>query len=191
MPPNNTRYRLAGALAMTNALITIPWFLLTFFLSDKSGIWPKAAETLMQVSSTFIFVFTSLTLKKHVNQFYQFHDTDRYILLLVKANIVLTAVSLVGIVLPSFASSVGTLALILIAPLGIIQLIFGYKLQQLPADLGGLLRPYCYLNMVTGFSMAAIILLPLGIFTGAIGDIMLGTIFFQAAASARLIDTEA
>jgi len=45
--------------------------------------------------------------------------------------------------------------------------------------------------MITGFSLAAIILLPLGILTGSIADIMLGTIFFQAAASGTLIDTKA
>jgi len=191
LPTEKARYRAAGGLAMVNALITIPWFILTFFLIDKEGVWPKMAEAFMQLSSTAIFVFTSLTLKKYLNQAKRFHDTDRFILLLVKANIVITAVSLIGVAVPSIASSAGTLAIILIIPLGVIQLMFGYKLQNLQADLGGLHRPYCYLNMVTGFSTAAVILLPLGIFTGAIADIMLGTIFFQAAATGTLVDTEA
>jgi hypothetical protein len=186
-----SRYRAAGTLAMINALLTIPWFIMTFFLAGKEGVWHKIAEAFMQCSSTGIFVFTSLTLKKYLNQIKEFHDTDRFILLLVKANIVLTAVSLAGLSVPSIAESVGTLALVLIIPLGVIQLMFGYKLQQLQSDLGGLHRPYCYLNMVTGFSLAAVILLPLGIFTGAIADIMLGTIFFQAAATGTLVDTEA
>jgi hypothetical protein len=191
MPPfTQTRYRVAGTLAMINAILTIPWFIMTFLLTDKIGIWPKVAETFMQATSAFIFVFTSLTLKKQLNMVHGFQGVDRYILLLVKANIVLTAVSLIGVALPSIASSAGVIAIILIIPLGVIQLIFGYKLQQLPSDLGGLLRPFCYLNMITGFSLAAIILLPMGILTGAIGDIMLGTIFFQAAATGRLVDTE-
>jgi len=190
-PLSPTRYRFTGTLAMTNALLTIPWFIITFLLAEKNGIWPKVAEAFMQTSSTFIFAFTSLLLKKHLNQIQGFHEVDRYILMLIKANIVLTAVSLIGIIIPSVAESSGTLALILIVPLGLIQLVFGYKLQQLPSDLGGLLRPYCYLNMITGVSLASIILLPMGILSGAVADIMLGTIFFQAAGSARLVDTEA
>ncbi|MBT0664892.1 hypothetical protein KI809_11325 [Geobacter pelophilus] len=190
-PAHHTHYRLAGILAMVNALLTIPWFIMTFFLADKTGIWPKVAEAVMQTSSTMIFVFTSLVLMKLLNRVHAFHATDRYIMILIKANIVLTAISLIGVVVPSIGSSAGTLALILIAPLGVVQLLFGRKLLQLPSDLGGLHRPYCYLNIITGISMAAVILLPLGILTGAIADIMLGTIFFQAAGSGKLVDTEA
>ncbi|GAM11293.1 hypothetical protein OR1_03604 [Geobacter sp. OR-1] len=188
---NSPRYRLAGTLAMINALLTIPWFIMTFLLTEKGGVWPKVAEILMQTSSTFIFVFISLALKKLLNNVHDFHATDRYIMWLIKANIVLTAISVVGVVLPSFASSVGVLTLIFVIPMGILQLIFGLKLLQLPGDLGGLHRPYCYLNIITGFSLAAIILLPLGIFSGAVADIMLGTIFFQMASHGTLIDTEA
>lgn len=185
------RYRAAGALAMVNALLTIPWFIVTFFLTGKDEPWARMTEAFMQCSSTAIFAFTSLTLKKFLNVSKGFNATDRLILLMVKINIVLTAVSLAGLAMPSIAESVGALALVMIIPLGAIQLMFGYRLQQLQADLGGLHRPYCYLNMITGFSLATIILIPLGIFTGAIADIMLGTLFFQAAATGTLVDTEA
>lgn len=185
------RYRMAGTLAMFNALLTIPWLIMTFFLTEKEGLWFKVAEIFMQSSSTFIFVFTSWTLMKFLKQVHGFNLVDRYILMLIKANVVLMAVSIIGVAFPAIASGTGVLAMVLIIPLGVIQILFGLKLQQLPSDLGGLLRPYCYLNIVTGFSMAAIILLPLGILTGAIADIMLGTIFFQVAGSGRLIDTKA
>lgn len=186
-----TRYRAAGALAMTNAMLTIPWFILTFLLASREGIWSRISEALIQFFSAAIFVFTSLTLKKYLNQVKGFQATDRFILLLVKSNIVLTSVGLAGLAFPAIAESAGILAIILIIPLGVIQLIFGYRLQKLQSDMGGLLRPFCYLNMLTGFSLASVILLPLGIFTGAIADIMLGTIFFQAAATGTLVDTEA
>lgn len=190
-PHNQYRYRIAGTLAMINALLTIPWLIMTFFLGIKEGMWFKIAEITMQLSSTCIFVFTSLTLKRLVNLVHAFHGVDRYILLLIKGNVVLMAVSCIGAIIPAVASAAGIIAVILVVPPGVIQLLFGIKLLQLPADLDGLLRPYCYLNMITGFSLAAIILLPLGILTGAIADIMLGTIFFQAAGSGRLIDTKA
>ena len=184
------RYRLAGTLAMLNALLTIPWFIVTFLLTDREWAWLKLAEAFMQTSSVLIFIFTSLSLKKLLNIAHGFHETDRHILWLIKLNFVLLAVSLTGLISPSFASSAGIVSLLFVVPLGVVQLLLGVKLQKLPSDLGGLLRPYCYLNMVTGFSLAAIILLPLGILTGAIADIMLGTIFFQSAVPGRLVDTE-
>jgi hypothetical protein len=190
-PINPGRLRLAGCLAMLNALLTIPWFIMTFVIAGKEGLLPKLADAVMQVSSTFIFVYTTVMLRTLLNRRYAFHLTDRFIDWLVKANIVLTAVSLIGIISPDVASSAGTFALILIVPLGVIQILFGLKLQQLPSDLEGLLRPYCYLTMATGLCLASIVMLPVGIITGAISDIMLGTIFFQTITMGRTIDTQA
>jgi hypothetical protein len=60
-------------------------------------------------------------------------------------------------------------------------MMFGIWLLQLPASLGSLHRPYCYINVITGFAFASVVLLPLGMVTNCIADIMLGTIFMQVA----------
>ena len=185
------RYRLAGSLAMVNALLTIPWVIMTFFLQDRDLLVMKILNALLMTASTGIFVYTSLTLRKLLNTGHSFTDADRYLLLMIKAGVVLTFISLLETALPAFASAAGTLALFLIVPLGIVQILFGLKLQNLPSELGGLRRPYCYLNIFTGFCFASILLMPVGIITGAITDIMLGTIFFQESKTGRLINTEA
>jgi hypothetical protein len=46
------------------------------------------------------------------------------------------------------------------------------KLLKLPDDLGGMLKPFCYANMATGIFLASIVLIPLGILTSAISDLM-------------------
>jgi hypothetical protein len=185
------RLRGAGLLAMANAIMTIPWFIMTFMLGEKSGLWPKVANGAMQVTSTAIFVFVVLTLRILLNRRHSFQGINVIIDWMVKANIVITVVSLAGIASREIAEATGVLALILIVPLGVLQLVMGLRLQQLPNDLNGLLRPFCYLNMITGISLASIILIPVGVIIGAVCDIMLGTIFFQAAAAGPLIDTEA
>lgn len=185
------RLRGAGLLAMLNAIMTIPWFIMTFVLVEKNGLWSKVANGAMQLTSTVIFVFMILTLRVLLNRRYAFQGANVIIDWMVKANIVLTVVSLAGIASKEIAEATGILALILIVPLGMLQLVMGFRLQQLPTDLNGLLRPYCYLNMITGFSLASIILIPVGVLAGAVSDIMLGTIFFQAASTGPLIDTEA
>jgi hypothetical protein len=69
--------------------------------------------------------------------------------------------------------------LAIIVAQGVVQAHFGYKLLKLPNDLGGMLKPFCYVNMATGILMATIILIPVGIVVSAISDLMLGTIFFN------------
>jgi hypothetical protein len=180
---NLTSYRVAGWLAMANAFLTIPWLIMTFFLTAKEGLWSRLADAGMQLLSAAIFIYTVFTLRTLLNRNYSFHDTDRLIEWMIKANVVLTGISLIGIVSPTIASSAGTLAIILIIPLGVLQLFFGLRLQQLPSDNAPLFRPYSYLNIVTGFCLATIIMIPLGVVVGAIADIMLGTILLQAAST--------
>lgn len=189
--PTNARFRIAGCLAMLNAFLTIPWVILTYLLSAREGLFFKIAELFMQTASTLIFIYTSLTLLRMLNQRYAFHDIDRFIGWMIKANVVLAAVGIVGIASPAVASSAGTLALILIVPLGVIQLMLGLRLLRLSDEPKSLFRAYGYLNLVTGFCLATIIMIPVGIFSGAVADIMLGTIFLQAASPGQVIDTKA
>lgn len=179
--PTPTRYRIAGWLAMGNAFLTIPWFIMTFFLASKEGVWPKLADAGMQFASAAIFIYTAVTLKTLLNRSYSFHEVDRFIEWMIKANVAITGVSLIGIISPAVASSAGILAVILIVPLGVLQLLFGLRLQQIEQDSAPLIRPYSYLSIATGFCLATIILIPVGVVIGAVADIMLGTIMLQAA----------
>ena len=93
------------------------------------------------------------------------------------------AVSLIGLVLPEMESALGVFGIAMVVVVGILQIVFGLRLRQLPDTLRGLHKPYCYLNIITGGCLVAFVLIPMGILTGAIADVMLGTIFFQAAAA--------
>ena len=176
---------------MLNALLTIPWFIMTFLLSERTGLWSRLTDASMLLVSTGICIFTLLTFRALLNWRYAFHATDRFIEWQIKVNVVATAVSILGMVVPSIAESAGMVGIVLVILLGVIQLVFGLRLQQLSADLNGLRRPYSYLNIITGFCLATIVLVPLGMLTSAISDIMLGTIFFQASTTTPTVDTEA
>jgi hypothetical protein len=43
-----------------------------------------------------------------------------------------------------------------------------------------MLKPYGIFTIITGALIASVIFLPAAVITGAISDVMLGTIFFQA-----------
>jgi hypothetical protein len=175
----------AGWLAMASAILAIPWFIFTFLLAEKEGVAPKLAEAAMLVVGTLLTVYLLLTLRRLLHERYSFQEADMPIGLLIKTNVVSAAVSLFGLALAQMESALAVFGVIMVVVIGILQIVFGIKLLQLPDTLQGLQKPYCYLNIVTGFCVAIIVLLPVGMLTGAVTDVMLGTIFFQAASAAE------
>jgi hypothetical protein len=175
------RLTCSGWLAMTSAVLTIPWFVLTFVLAGQGGVWPKVTQGVLLTAGTTLLVYLLVTFKRLLHENFTFHAVDRVIALLVKVNIVSAAVSLLGLAVPPLESALGVVGIVLAVAGGIAQIMFGVKLLRLPGNLGGLHKPYGYLNIVTGFCLATVVLLPLGMVTSAVADVMLGTIFFQVA----------
>ena len=183
LPPTPRRLRLAGATAVVSAFLVVPWFIVTFLVSEKRALWVVVTEIGLLVGSTVCLVFLLLTLRAFVVGYYGYTRTDRLISLLACANVVLTGVSLVNRLVPALEEGAGVVGIGLVIIIGVAQALFGVRLLQLPSPLGGMLRPYCFLNIVTGFCLATLVLLPFGMLTSAVSDIMLGTIFFLAARS--------
>lgn len=174
------RLKMAGCLAMTSALLTIPWFLFTYTIVNHNDPAIRAAEASMLVGGLALQVCLLLIFQQLLHRRYNFRSADKTISLIIQATITQTANSLLGLAIPELAVPVRMMGTILLVIVGILQIMFGIWLLQLPSSLGGMHRPYCILNMVTGFAFASILLLPLGMLTNCIADVMLGTIFFQS-----------
>jgi hypothetical protein len=188
-PPNNPltprRLKLAGYFAMGSALLTLPWFMYTLFVASRTDPAIKASEASMQVGSLALLIYLLLTFRQLLHQQHSFHHADKTISLIIQANIVQTMAALLPLAFPELAGGAGIFAVIMLVVDGILHIMFGIWLLQLPDSLGGMHRPYCYLNMVSGFAFATIMLLPLGVLLSTIADIMLGTIFMQAGRPRR------
>jgi hypothetical protein len=133
----------------------------------------------MQVAGTILFVAITLFLKRFLNRIFIFHDTDKNIDLMVMANVVAGIFVIGGMYLSQIKETAGIAALVIMVFQGIVQIQFGYKLQKLQNSLGGLLKPFSYLNMVTGVCVASIVLILVGVVVSAISDLMLAMIFFS------------
>jgi len=168
---------------MISALLTLPWLLFMLNIANRSDSAVKAAEASMLVAGLALLIYLLLTFQQLLHRRYAFHHADKTISLLIQAAIIQTAASLLGLAIPELAAAVRMFVLVMVVISGILHMMFGIWLLQLPASLGGMHHPYCYLNIVTGFALATIMLLPLGILTSCIVDVMLGTIFLQAAGS--------
>lgn len=172
---------IAGWLTMISAFISIPMAYLAFELEGRVDADGTLMLAIMQAAGTLLFVAITLFLKRFLNLVFRFHDTDKSIDLMRMANVVSGIVLVGGMYLSMTKETVGIAALVLMVFQGIIQIRFGYKLLKLQNNLDGLLKPFSYLNMVTGICIASILLILVGVVVSAISDLMLATIFFNVS----------
>jgi hypothetical protein len=184
-PPTRRRLATGGWLAMASALLTVPWFMISVVFADRQGGWSRAAQVGLLAAGTALLIFLMTTLKRLLQGKYGYHRTDAPIALLIAANVVSALAGGVGLLVPSLEESLGLFGIAAASVIGILQIVLGARLLGLPDNLRGLHKPYCYLNIVTGFLLAVVVLLPVGMVAGAVADVMLGTIFFQAATEAQ------
>jgi hypothetical protein len=177
------RLTCSGWLAMTSAVLVIPWLLLSFVPLDRSGVCSRIAQGVLVTAGTALTVYLLVTLRRLLHERHAFSAADSAISFLVTVNLVSAAASLLVAAAPRLETALDPFGLILAVVGGLCQVMFGIKLLRLPDSLGGLRRPYCYLNVVTGLCLATIVLLPLGMAASAVADVMLGTIFFQSRPS--------
>lgn len=173
---------MSGWLAMASAILTVPWLILSLSVAGNKNMMVKGVEAAMLAAGTALTVYLLAALRRLLHEGYRFTGADLPLRLLIWVNIIAAGVSIPGLAIPTLEASLDMFSLVLVVILGIVQIIVGIRLLGLSADFQGLWRPYCYLNMGTGFCLAVTVLAPVGMITGAIEDVMLGTIFFQIAA---------
>jgi hypothetical protein len=182
------RLRFAGWLAMASALLTLPLFLFSLQNQGQTDFTMKVLDAGIQVLGAALFVFLCVTLRRFLGRRFSFHATDRIIGLMIVSNLAIGGLTLAATFAPQLQPAASAIAVGAVFAMGVLQLRFGFLLLALSDELGGLRRPYAYLNMAVGACLASIVLVPLAIVLSAVADVMLGTIFLQAA---RSIDTTA
>ena len=81
----------------------------------------------------------------------------------------------------------GLLQGLALIPFGIIFIVFAIKLLRLPDNLFGLLKPFSYTSIATGFCFATIFLIPLGLVASTIADMILAIIFFRFVGKGEVV----
>jgi hypothetical protein len=173
-------FRRAGYLAMTSAILSIPFLVLTYQLSQREDVAAYALQAAMQLVGLFLFIYLAALLKKYLNQYHSFHDVDNYIDFLITTNLIFSLATVAGLFIPAYEIAIERFCFMLIVVFGIVQVLFGFKLLRAPDILKGMLKPYSICTLITGALIATVVFLPVAVLTGAIADVMLGTLFFQA-----------
>jgi hypothetical protein len=175
------KLHVAGWVAVANAVFTIPAIALSYFLESMEETGARLAQAILLVVGLGLFVYLLSSLRQLLNSRFRFHDADIYISYLLWGNVSLSLFHLLSLLNREFESAVGILSIMAYIFFGILSILFGIRLMRLPYSLYGLLKPYCYLTIVSGACIITILLLPVGILVGAITDVILGIIFFRAA----------
>ena len=172
---------LAGWLSITNAIFAIPSIIMSWFLDTVEGMGPKFSQAILTLVSLGLFLYVIISLRKLLNYRFQFREVDIYISLLIWGNVVLAIVSLLSLGSRGFEWSMNILSIVSFIVFGILAIMFATRLLRLPGNLYGLLKPFCYITIVSGICFITVFLSPVGIIAGAVADVILGVIFFRAA----------
>jgi hypothetical protein len=171
----------AGMLAMVSAVASLPLFLLSLAFEGRHDDAARTMQLLLQGVGTVIFVALTAILRNFLARNCLFKKADAIILCLIILNLIYAAASSASLYIPKAGEQYQSILAALVVLMGIAQAGLGMRLFVLENDLGGMKRLYCWLNIITGICLASLLLIPLGIVTSAVGDVMLGTIFFQEA----------
>jgi len=172
---NENNLNLAGWMAVLNATLSL--VLILFISSTGSNLLTSS----LSLTTAALTVYLLNILKQLLNQRANFYAGDAYISIIIWFTVAFAVLEVFSIPLSFIGSLYEALALILLIPLGIIYILWGYKLLQCESDLYGYLKPYAYLIIITGISMATVIFILLGFFTGLISDVLLALLFLRAA----------
>jgi hypothetical protein len=178
------KLNLAGWISITNALFTVPAVAMSFYLESMEGTDTRLVQAVLILVSLGLFVYILFSLKQLLNVRFRFHDVDLYISYLLWGNLSLSLFLFLALVNKEFESAVSILSILAYIFFGILSILFAKRLLRLPYSLYGLLKPYCYITLISGACFITVILIPVGIVTGAVTDFILGIIFFRAAEQA-------
>ena len=186
------RLTLAGWLAITYAVLAIPFFALSAALSSLYGDEVKIANLLLLLVIFALGIFPILWLKNLLNTRLSFRITDIFISLIIWLNVAQAVIYILGILSPlgqpfdeeiPFLTPAMLASLALTVPTAFVYIMFAIKLLRLQDPLHGMLKPFAYMIMAAGFCYGTIVLVPFGLLAELISYIILGIIFIRAAES--------
>ena len=173
----------AGWVAVSNAILMVPVLVLTVVLGmqePEAGFAARLAGALLSCVASALCVYIMITLRDLLGERYNFHEVDGIISMLVYVNVAFSALELLSSVSSAATDVVGVISLFVIVFVGIVCIVFGIKLLRLGDDLYGMRQPFSYLSIATGFCFATVFLMPAGLLTSSIADVVLAIIFFRA-----------
>lgn len=165
----------AGWVCIVSAVTTFPILIMQYLaLSGES----YSAQAILSFISLGLFIYIFHSLRRLLNEEFDFHLVDTHITVLIWVNVGVTVISTV-VTTPDAVFAI--FVLIALVALGIVMISFAITLMKLQDQLAGFLKPFCYLSIAVGVCTASIILIPLGLLASIAADVLLALVFFRIA----------
>ena len=173
-------YKGAGYAAVLAVAAFIVEIVVTF-ASQTSAYGELVSPGLVAVTLVVHLTFASYAtycLRSFLNERYEYHGTDFLIPLLVGGGIAF-GLALISsrLFLDQDAATFVTLGLGI--PVGIISILFGYRLLAVESDIGGLKKPFAYSHILAPLCFMSVLLAPLGLFLLLVASTLLAMMFFS------------
>ena len=165
----------AGWVCIVSAVTTFPILIMQYLAVSGESY---SAQAILSFISLGLFIYIFHSLRRLLNEEFDFHLVDTHITVLIWVNVGVTVISTVGTT-PDAVFAI--FVLIALVGLGIVMIAFAITLMKLQDQLAGLLKPFCYLSIAQGVCTASIILIPLGLLASIAADVLLALVFFRTA----------
>jgi len=186
---NQERYATAGWLAITSVLLVIPSFLFSVLseVGNRRFGWLVLVYLVFALLQSLFSLYAFYRFKQFLNLRCEFRDADPLIVTLICCGAAITLVGLAAKVsytilgLPKAIVLGFALFFVVCAwAMSVVTIFYGLKMLRLGDDLGGLARPYAYLNIGMGACGATVLLLPFAMLAGLAGTVVMGIILVKA-----------
>ena len=173
-------FKVAGWIAVVAVTAFIMEIVVTFAskLPAYSEIISPSLVALMLAIHIAFGSYATYCLRTFLNERYDFHGTDFLIPLLVGSGIVF-GLALIGSRL--FLET--TLSMILLfslgIPLGVISILFGYRLLAVNGSISGYKKPFAYSHIIAPICFLTVVLAPIGLLLLIAAETLLVLIFFS------------
>ena len=180
----------AGWLAISGAILVLPvlvWGIVLDIMAQKENLSiPFAALFLLvSLSQSVMVIFAFYRFKDYLNELHNFHKADFLMIAIVIGAIAVTSVATIARI-ASWAGNPGETQFVFIAlfllvgiPLGVLSVIFGIKLLELNDSGLAFMKPYAYLNIVSGVLFVTFFLAPIAMLVSGVADLLMGLMMLR------------
>lgn len=177
---NVKKYRTAGwaaVLAVTAFVLEVAMSLASQ-VPDYATAIPVSLVTIVLLAHIAFGSFAMYQLRTFLNDRYEFYGTDLPILLLICGGIIF-GLALAGSNFFFEPTMSMILSLGLGIPLGLVSILFGYRLLAVNGTMGGLKKPLAYSHILAPLCFMTVVFAPIGLLLMIIAGTLLALIFFR------------
>ena len=173
-------FKVAGWTAAVAVVAFIVEIIVTFVseLPAYSEVISPPLVALMLAIHIAFASYATYCLRAFLNERYEFHGTDSLIPLLVGSGIVF-GLALIGTRLFLEPTVSMVLMFSLGIPLGIISMLFGYRLLAINGTISGYKKPFAYSHIIAPICFLTVVLAPIGLLLLIAAETLLVLMFFS------------